>query len=157
MAKGTDAIYKQLVDLMNNMGLKFSTDDAEKEVEIMLRGDDLPYVLKIQVNGDKQSIDFFSPMPFEVSEEKRGVLAYAACIANYALPLGGAFDYNVKEGVMYFRMIQPYDDTDISDKLLARLLSGAAYYVDRYNDKFFLLSKGLIDLDEFVKFEETPQ
>ena len=74
----------------------------------------------------------------------------ATCQANYRLA-DGSFDYDFREGKVFFRMTSSYRDSLISQNLLEYMMACAAFTVDAYNDKFLMLAKGQMAIEEFFK------
>ena len=93
-------------------------------------------------------IRFTSPLMFNMPEDKRVDGAIAACAASYGLA-DGSFDYDFSDGSIAFRMTATFRESDISEKMLQYMISCACHVVDRYNDKFLMLSLGKADIDAF--------
>ena len=66
-----------------------------------------------------------------------------------ALAIDGSFDYNYKTGKMTFRMTAVYLDSLFSKGLFAYMLACAFYTVDKYNDKFLMIAKGFLPIEDF--------
>ena len=55
---------------------------------------------------------------------------------------------------MFFRMSNSFIESRIGEELFAYLLMAACNVVDEYNDKFLMLGKGNLSLQQFL--EELP-
>ena len=89
-------------------------------------------------------------MPFKMDETKRVEGALITSYANYKLA-DGSFDYNLGDGSIIFRMTSSFRESLIGAELFKYMISCAAYSVDKYNDQFFMVSKGMLSVDDFVK------
>ena len=78
--------------------------------------------------------------------------AIAVCVANYGL-VNGCFDYDLNDGEIRFRMVQSYRDSIIGNEVYNYMLIVGANTVDKYNDRFLMLFKGMLDLEKFVELE----
>ncbi len=134
----------------------FSTDDfIEKHeddlvVTFILGGDDIPMQFVLNVDSDRQLIRLLSPIPVTFEGDKRIEGAIATCQANYRIA-DGSFDFDFKQGRILFRMTSSYIDSLISKDVFEYMVAVASYTVDEYNDKFFMLAKGQLPIEEFFK------
>ena len=104
--------------------------------------------LVIEVDDDRQLVRVVSPMPFEMSENKRIEGAIATCAATYTLA-DGSFDYDLMRGKIYFRLTSSYRGCDIGEGMLDYMVDVSLSTIDRYNDKFMALNKGYINVTDF--------
>lgn len=144
------SVYKKLTDYLDSHNLKYSTHDEDLLVTLTIHGNDLPMFVIIRVVDERSLIIINSPVPFKFPEDKRidGALAVAA--ANYAM-LNGCFDYDMSDGEIKFRLAQNYEGMEVSDDLLSYMLGVTIVSTDKYNDKFFMLGKGMITLEQFIE------
>ncbi len=103
----------------------------------------------MRVNPNNQLVSFISWLPFEIEESKRVDLALAVCIANYGLA-DGSFDYNIADGSILFRLTSSYREVTLSEELIEYMLYCSASTVDEYNDKFFMIAKGVLSVQDFA-------
>lgn len=73
-------------------------------------------------------------------------------VANYGL-VNGAFDYDISDGEICFRMSQSYRESILGAEVCNYMLLASMHTIDKYNDRFMMLSKGMIDLQKFVELE----
>jgi hypothetical protein len=108
--------------------------------------------LYISIDSGRDLITLYSKMPFVVAEDKRTDLALAVCKVNDSLA-NGSFDYNLFKGRIVFRMNSSYRESLIGKGLCKYMLYVSCQTIDEYNDKFFMISKGLLKIEDFLKEE----
>ncbi len=145
-------VYGDLCAALDKRGWHYQKHDDTLVVTFEVSGEDIPMDFVLAVDADRQLLRVFSKLPFTVPEDKRMELAIATCAATYGL-VDGSFDYDIAKGTIVFRMTASFRESRIGDGLFQYLISCSCYTVDDYNDKFLALSKGLIDVDEFLKKE----
>ena len=102
----------------------------------------------MRVFPDQASVALFSPLHFSVPEDKRLTMAAAVCAVNDSI-LDGSFDFDVRDGHLLFRMNNSYLDCDPSMEVFDYMLGMANAVVDAYNDRFLMLIKDQITVEEF--------
>ena len=107
----------------------------------------------MRVNPRSEIVSFISWMPFKVDESKRADMALAICVANYGL-VDGSFDYDLSDGSIFFRLTSSYKEITLSEALLEYMIMVSAALVDKYNDKFFMISKGMLTIQQFIETEQ---
>lgn len=130
----------------------YKKDEEKLRIECGARGDDLPIELNISVDADRQLLMVLSQMPVVTPEDKRLDVAVAVSVVNNQL-VNGYFDYDVKSGKMFFRMVNTIRDSVIGKELCAYMLYVSCKTVDEYNDKFLMLAKGILSLEQFLAAE----
>ena len=91
-------------------------------------------------------------MSFKMPEDKRLDGAIAVCVVNYGLICGG-FDYDINDGEISYRLSLLYTDTDVSCEAITDMIGLTVSTSDNYNDKFFMLAKGMMTIEDFVAKE----
>lgn len=130
----------------------YKKDEEELTIECGARGEDLPIELIIRVDADRQLVSLFSPMSFEIKEDNRLDVAVAISYINNKL-VHGCFDYNINTGKIFFRMPNSFVDSTLGEEVFRYMLYCACKTVDEYNDKFLMLSKGMLSLEKFLEAE----
>lgn len=147
-------VYETIITMMENDGLKYERDDEKLNIEIGFNTDDLAVKLNFIVDEERELVRVFSLLPFNFPEDKRVEGAVAACIANYGM-VNGSFDYDFSDGQTIFRLVNSYKDGCFSEDIARYMLGVSLGTVDKYNDPLFLLSKGEIDITEFLEKENA--
>ena len=142
-------VYEDLCAALTNRGWRFERHDDDLVVTFSFKGDDLPMDYVLVVDADRQLLRMFSSLPFTVPEDKRIELAIATTAATDKL-LDGCFDYDFGNGKIVYRMTASFRDSVIGDGLFEYLVEYSNFAVDEYNDKFFAIGQGYLQLTDFL-------
>ena len=148
--KSAYEVYQTLCTMLDDLNLKYSRDDESFAIQVGIQGEDFPVRMHIRVNPGKSLISVLSQLPFSVPEDKRIEMSVAVSMANYLL-VDGSFDYNIGEGDILFRLTSSYLESLIGKELLQYMLMVSYKTIDNFNDKFFMLMKEKMTLDEFAQ------
>ena len=143
-------IYNSLCDAIDKIGWKYDKEEEKLLVHFAVSGEDIPMKFIMFVDDDRQLLRLVSYIPFKMSEAKRYEGAVAACVSSYGL-IDGSFDYDITDGEIAFRMVQPFMDGSISESTFMHMISLSCRVVDDYNDRFMALDKGLMSIEEFIQ------
>ena len=141
---------------LDNNEWRYTKNMEKLTIECGAQGEDLPMEITIKVDADRQIVMFLSRMPFAIQEDKRLDVAVAVSAINNAI-VDGCFDYDIVSGNMFFRMTNSFMDSIISGEVFSYMLFCACKTIDDYNDKFFMLSKGMMSLEQFISTLEKEQ
>lgn len=147
-------VYSNICSMFEEMDFNHERDDEKLVIRSTVHGDDIPMDMVIIVNPDAQTVSFFSPMPFKVPDDKISEMAIAIAIANNGLR-NGSFDFDISDGKIIFRMTACYIDSILGKELFRMMLIISSSTIDRYNDKFLMLSKGMISLEQFAASDKN--
>lgn len=142
-------VFDTVCRTLDNSKWSYKKNEEKLIVECGAQGDDLPIQLTIRVDVERQLVLLLSNMPFVIQEDKRIDTAVAISAINNFL-VDGSFDYNVASGRVFFRMTNSYIDSDISEEVFLYMVLCSCKTVDEYNDKFLMISKGILPIDKFV-------
>lgn len=146
-------VYEELCAALTERDWKFRRFDEDLTVSMGVRGDDLPIDMVFMVKPEVQVVSLLSPMSFKMSEDKRLDGAVAVAVANYGM-INGTFDYDITDGEIRFRMVQSYRESSLGGEVFNYMLLVSANTIDKYNDRFMMLSKGMIDLQKFIELDK---
>lgn len=144
--------YETVCRALEKHDWKFKRHDDALVITCGARGDDLEMDFVIMADADRQVLSILSPMPFQVSEDKRMDVAIAVTMANNGMVMG-CFDYDIADGKIRFRMNQSFYHSQIGEDLAYHLVMLTSYTVDHYNDKFLSVSTGVMSLEAFIDWE----
>ena len=147
------SVYYSLIDMLDTRNWKYERHDDDLVIRSGIKGEDLPIEFIVYVKPKNQVVQFISTLPFNIPEDKRVEAAIAVCVANYGL-VDGSFDYDVNDGEIRYRLTSSYRDSYLGADLFEYMIMCAASTVDDYNDRFFMLSKGMIDIEGFMNMEK---
>jgi len=145
-------VYDTIVSMMDAIGWKYEKHEEDLVIKSGAQGDDLPMDLLLIVDPKSQIVQLISRMPFNVPEDKRFDAAVAICVANYGLK-DGSFDYDINDGEIRFRLTSSYRESILSKELFVYMIGVSIGTIDQYNDKFFMLSKGVMSIQQFIEQE----
>lgn len=128
----------------------WSYEKAEEDLVILtgFQSADIPIQIVLRVIPEGQLILLTSLLPFEVPEEKRLDLVMAVDEVNKRLGVGH-FDYDIRSGEIGFRMPSAYVESEVGPELFVHMIRMANQIVDDFNDKFLMLAKGMMSIQEF--------
>jgi len=147
-------VFRTLVRMLDTRDWKYEKQEDKLLIKSGITGDDLPINFIVIVNPKNEVVQFYSSLDFKVPEDKRVDAAIAVCVANYGL-VDGSFDYDISDGEIRYRLTSSYRDSILGEDLYEYMIMVAAATVDQYNDKFFMLSKGAMTIQEFIEKENN--
>lgn len=153
LARGKN-VYDTLCAALEKWELKFKRHDEDFAVSLGVIGDDLPVDLVFIVDPDTQVVNLFSKLPFTVPADMRDQMAVALTVANYGLRFG-CFEYNIETGDVKYRSVSSYRGSILGEEIYMYMLTMVNQVVDDYNDKLFMLVKGMMTLDQFIDWEKN--
>lgn len=145
-------VYETLCAAIDRRNWNYGKDEEKLLVHFGVSGEDIPMNFILFVDADRQLIRLMSPLPFKMSEDKRVEGAIATCAATYGMA-DGSFDYDLSDGEIVFRMTASFRESTIGDGLFQYMISCSCAMVDKYNDVFLAIDKGLMSIADFLKKE----
>jgi len=137
---------------LDSHNLKYSKNESEFRIEFNMSGDDIPMSFILIVDAERQVFRLISPFPFKTPEDKRLDMAIAVSMVNNTLVVG-AFSYDIGDGSLHFRVTNSFHGSLIGEDTFGFLLYAAVTLIDKYNDRFMMLAKGMISLEQFMENE----
>ena len=144
--------YITMCETLDGHEWKYQKNEENLSITCTAQGDDLPIDMTIMIDAKRSLIRLLSRLPFTVPEKKRLEFALAVSVVNYKL-VDGSFDYNVKDGTLGFRLTSSFMESEMGPDVFTYALLCSCGTVDDYNDKFLMLSKGVVSLDQFLQSE----
>lgn len=144
------ATYNTLIEELESHEWKYTKDDENLKISCKAQGEDLPMEIDINVDKDRQLILLISHLPFVIPQSKRLDAAIATSVANNIIA-DGSFDYDITSGHMFFRMTSSFLDCEIGGELFSYMLLCSFTTIDDFNDKFFMLGKGMLSVEQFIE------
>ena len=142
-------VYQTLCEAIERREWNFGKDEEKLLVHFGVSGDDIPMQFILIVDAERQLIRLMSPMPFKMSESKRMEGAIATCAASFGMA-DGSFDYDLSDGTIVFRMTASFRESLIGEGLFQYMISCSCAMVDKYNDQFLALYKGIMSITDFI-------
>ncbi len=144
------AVFATLCGAMDSNKWHYKKDEAKLTINCGVQGEDLPIEITWKVDPERLVVMLYSHLPCVVQEDKRLDVAVAVSAINNVL-VDGSFDYDITSGHMFFRLTNSFIDSRLSDAALLYMLFCATKTIDDYNDKFLMLAKGMLSLEQFLK------
>lgn len=142
-------VYGTLCSTLDSHEWHYKKDEEKLSIDCGAQGEDLPMEITIKVDAERQLIMLLSHLPFVISEDKRLDVAIAVSAVNNKL-VDGSFDYNIADGHMFFRMTSSFIESEIGNELFTYMLMVSCHTIDEYNDKFLMLGKGMMSIEDFI-------
>lgn len=143
-------VYRTFRNALDGNDWKYRVDDENLKIECGAQGDDLPMEIGIHMDVERQLLMILSRLPFVIAEDKRIELAVAVNAVNNIM-VDGCFDFDINAGHMFFRVTNSFLDSVMSEDVCLELLYKACQTIDEYNDKFLLISKGMLSIEQFLQ------
>ena len=140
--------FATLCQVLDDHEWHYEKDENALSIKCGAQGEDLPIHITITVDADRQFVLLLSRLPFVISEDKRRDIAVAVSFVNNEL-VDGSFDYDIRSGNMFFRMTKSFLESRLGKDAFTYMLFCSAQTIDEYNDKFLMLSKGYMSLEQF--------
>lgn len=144
--------FDALCASLDNRGWTYDKMEDKLMIKSGVKGDDLPIEFFIRIIPRNEVVQFISSLPFNMPEDKRVDGAIAVCAANYGL-IDGSFDYDLSDGEIRYRLTCSYRENILTDEQLRYMVNCAAATVDDYNDKFFMIAKDMMTVQQFIEKE----
>ncbi len=147
-----EKLYQLFKDHLTQHNFHYDAHDDDMVITMTVHGEDLPQPTIIRVLADRDVVQILSPIPSRIPEDKRMDAAVAVCVANYGM-INGAFDLDMNDGEIRFRVAQTFRDVDLGEEAVRYMLQIVFFTTDKYNDRFFMLGKGMMTLEDFIQKE----
>ncbi len=147
-------VYSALINMLDTRGWKYEKMEDDLVIRSGIKGEDLPIEFIVLVMPKNQVVQVISKLPFNIPEDKRVEAAVAVSVANYGI-VDGSFDYDISDGEIRYRLTSSYRESYLGADLFEYMIMVAASTVDKYNDRFFMLSKGMITIEQFIEQDNS--
>lgn len=142
-------IYDQICAVMDERNWKYNKFEEKGVVRFTVVGEDIPMEFIAHVDVERQLVSLLSQLPFKFAEDKRMEGAIVTSCANYAI-VDGCFQYDITDGEILFKLTSSYRDSLISNETISYMVSCSLAVVDEFNDKFLMVSKGVMSIEDFL-------
>ncbi len=147
----TDSLNKKLQKVVSENDWKSLQIENTHNIHVSLNGIDEPVCVTASVDKDEFSLSFISMGDFLVPSEYRAEIARAVCYINCYAEIGSV-DFDIPSAKIKYRYTFNYKDCAISESLLSKIISNAAYFADAFIMKLKLITEGEYSSDKFEKF-----
>ena len=143
------ATFATLCQTLDKNDWRYRKDEDALKIECGAQGDDLPMEITVDVDAERMLVLLLSHLPFVIQEDKRLDVAIAVSAINNEL-VDGCFDYDIASGHMFFRMTNSFMESKLGEEAFAYMLFCSCQVIDEYNDKFLMLAKGMVSIEQFL-------
>lgn len=147
-------IYQAVTAYLEKKNLPYEPHPDAGLVHLEINRDVLPMHIFLRAVDSSDALQVICPQGTKVPVEKRTDVAVAVSVANYGMVNGG-FDLNIKDGSLHFRLCHSCKAGLPDDEQLRYLIGCAASTMKQYQERFFMLIKGMIDLEKFLELEKA--
>lgn len=149
------AMYNTLCSSLDKKNWKYSKEEENLIVRTSAVGDDLTMKLYIKVDASRSVMYLKSGIPFSspVPQTKIFDLTQAVIIANWAM-LNGSFEMDRKDGYVAFKVVIPFMESIISERVCKYMIDMSCDMIDKFNDKFVAIAENRMTIDEFQAFAD---
>lgn len=144
-------MFNTLCSSLDKKNWKYNKDEENLIVRTSAVGDDLTMKLYIKVDAARSVMYLKSSMPFSVPQDKIMDMTQAVIIANWAM-LNGSFEMDRSDGYIAFKVVIPFMESIISERVCKYMIDMSCDMIDKFNDKFLAVSEGRMTIDELQAF-----
>lgn len=144
----TKRVYDLICSYLDEARCRYEKNDGEFKVSFIAVGDDLNMPIRISLNPEVQVIELTSALSYRVNKERLGTVALAVMRVNNSM-INGWFTFDDIRGEIEFRMANCFCESVVGRDLIRYMIALSCDMIDKYNDKFLCLSKGIITLEQF--------
>lgn len=145
-----DAAFKAITDFMDGAKLKYEANAEERTCFVTVTGNDFPVALLFSVSAEKQRVEAYSQIPFEIKKEKAVDIAMALTAINGRIAYG-KFCLYMDKGLCTYENSEYITSLEGFTSEYGKALVATAYsVVEEYNDSLYSLNKGLMTVKDFL-------
>ncbi len=143
-----DKVYNIVCEAIENE-FPCEKDESKRQLTFDIRGYDIPMRFYVTVDEGRQLVKLLSSFPFRFKPDKIIDACVAACFVSEKLT-DGCFAVGINDGALIYKQTLSVFKSEVSHETVLNLINTAYNTVDIFNDRFFLLARGKIPLEEFL-------
>lgn len=145
-------VFETLKSALTKKDWNYHEIPGENAIISNATGEDFPINYIFRIDSERSGVVFKTDTIANFDKDRREIGAIATCIANHSL-VYGHFDFDLATGNLHYTLFDSLFDSNVGEDFFLNIMSAAISVADRYNDRFLLLSKGLITIMDFSKLE----
>ena len=126
-----NAAYEELIHLLDEREVSYSTNDDRQSICTDLKGEVAVYRIVAHVDAEVDLFQVFGYSPLRVPEGSRPAIAETIARANYGLRVG-KFELDVDDGELRFHASQVMTEDTVGETVIDRLISTTMAMLDMY-------------------------
>ena len=151
LQKKAREVFGTICRMLDEKDWRYQKDEDALKISCGVQGDDLPMPIRIELDAERQLVVLLSEIPFAVPEDRRSAIAVAVSVANYGMVYGN-FDFDYLNGNILFRATAIYAQSLIGQEMFAFMVACSCHTIDRYNDKFLVVTQNDMTEDEVADY-----
>lgn len=136
-----NAAYEELIHLLDERDVNYSTNDENQSICTDLRGEVAGYRIVAHVDAEADLFQVLGHSPIRVPEGCRPAIAEAVARANYGLRIG-KFEFDIDEGELRFQASQVLTGEAVGESVIDRLITTTMAMLDMYLPAFLSVIYG---------------
>jgi len=137
------SMFKTLCSTLDNMNWKYSAEESGLIVRTGVTINETSFPFFIKTDADRSVMYLKASMPFLLPQERLDDMLKALIIANFSM-LNGTFEANVDNGYFAFKIVVPFMESLISEKVCRYMVSTACSMLETYAVKLSEVAEGKI-------------
>lgn len=142
--------YATLCAALESRNWRFEKHEDVLTVRFNVVGEHLPMTIGLGIEAEGEHIVCVSILPCKIPEDKFIEASVAVCAVNYGM-LNGGFKYDLGTGNITFMLNTYYAGGTVGEELFNYIIDYTCTTVNKYNYKFHMLAKGMVDINGFLK------
>lgn len=148
--KQAQQTFVTLCEALDHRSIRYHKEEEKMWVRFGVRSDGLPVDILLRIDRQRQLVVLLSQLPFRMNRDHLTDGALAVASVNFLLA-DGSFDYSLKDGGIMFRLTESFQDSMLGEALFEYMIVTAVRTVNQFSDRFLMLSKGRMTLQEFIE------
>lgn len=144
-------VFNTLCSALDNRKWKYDKEEDKLIVRTGAGGKDLSIKFYIKVDAEREVMYLKSPMPFKVPFDRVDDMATATAIANWSM-LNGCFEMDRDDGYCGFKVVVPFTESLLSERLCNYMINLSCNMVDKFNGKLMAIAENSMTVGEFDAF-----
>ena len=148
MANNAQAVYDTMIRALKGIDWKFQ-ELGDHVIRYTYTGKDFPMDFLVMIRDKADMVLFRTVMPCRIPDDKMTEALLATHMANNKFRMGEfVLDFERKQ--VSFALNPLYEDATPREEWFIYLMQLAHMVADEYNDKFMMLAKGMISLQDII-------
>lgn len=149
--KKAKAVFQTICEMLDERNWSYEKHEDDLIITTAAKGEDLPIGVIIKVDDKYEVVTLFSPLPFQVPNDRVVATAIAVNQANVNI-VDGSFDFDCNKGNITFRLSSSYRESLIGKGLFDYMLICSCVTVDLYNDRLLYVTENEMSANEIIDY-----
>ena len=145
-------IFDTICSMLNEEEYNYTASDDKKTIYSCFNGDIHSIEVYFFIYENRHLVECEAELPYEISKKNLADIISAITYENSVLS-NGCFVYNAKNRKISFRIVESYENSQISTAVFKYMLTMTNVIVDTYSTSFIMINKGLMSFKQFLEKE----